>query len=96
MSFVDPRCSLTLGRNQGHVTACKCVLEKKSVDLEDVSGTPRPVRDLLAALRFVEAELVSNPMRMGAQGTGPQALHLMVIREVLQAEICARREVENG
>lgn len=57
------------------------------VTMEDVTGKPRPKGDLEAALRFVEAEMLASPMRMGAKDTGPAVMHYMVIREVLQAVI---------
>ena len=58
--------------------------------MKDATGEPRPLRDLLAALQFVEAEMVEGPMRMGARGTGPAVIHLMVIRELLREEIQRR------
>ena len=48
---------------------------------------PWPLRDLEAALRFVEAEMVSDPMRMGPKDTGPATMHYIVIREALKAFI---------
>lgn len=46
-----------------------------------------PLRDLEAALRFVEAEMVVNPSRMGPNETGPAVMHYMVIRDALRAFI---------
>ena len=57
------------------------------VKMTDVSGQPRPLRDLEAALRFVEAEMVTNPMRMGPKDTGPVLMHYTVIRDALRAMI---------
>ena len=56
-----------------------------TVTMEDVTGKPRPKGDIAAALRFVEAEMLTNPMRMGPKDTGPAVMHYMVIREVLQS-----------
>jgi hypothetical protein len=61
-----------------------------SLDFEDATGKPRSAEDIAAALRFVSAELVTAPTRMGALGTGPAAIHLVVIRDVLR-EALARR-----
>jgi len=55
----------------------------------DVTGAPRPARDIEAALRFVEAEMLANPTRMGARDTGPAVIHLTVIRDVLRAALAA-------
>jgi hypothetical protein len=54
-----------------------------SVDFKDVTGTPRPARDIQTALAFVESEMVKNPMRM-VEGHGPAVIHYMVIRDVLR------------
>ena len=58
--------------------------------VEDVTWTPRPTRDIEAALRFVEAEMVTSPTRMGPKDTGPALMHYMVIRDVLRAELKSR------
>lgn len=52
-------------------------------ELEDVSGTPRPKKDIEAALKFVNLEIIMNPMRMGPRDTGPAVMHFTVIRDVL-------------
>ncbi len=54
-----------------------------SHEFVDVTGTPRPLRDIEDALRFVEAEMAANPVRMGARDTGPAVIHLYTIRDVL-------------
>ena len=53
-------------------------------DFKDVTGRPRPQRDIEAALKYVEAEMIDNPMKMGARNTGPAFIHLTVIRDVLR------------
>ncbi len=58
---------------------------------EDDNGRPRPIDDLVAALKFVQAEIVTNPIRMGARNTGPAVMHLVVIREILVAELERRQ-----
>jgi hypothetical protein len=55
-----------------------------SLEIKDVTGEPRPTRDIEAALRWVEAEMVQNPTRMGPGMTGPAIMHLMVVRDVLR------------
>jgi hypothetical protein len=60
------------------------------MEMTDVTGTPRPVRDIEAALRFVEAEMVKNPTRMGPNDTGPALIHYSVVRDVLRAEVARR------
>jgi len=62
-----------------------------SVEMKDVTGTPRPRRDIEAALKFVEADIVHNAMRMGPADTGPAIMHLTVIRDVLRAALEASR-----
>ena len=61
-----------------------------STEFEDVTGAPRPARDIEAALRFVEAEMLTNPMRMGPRETGPAVMHYSVIRDVLLDALAAR------
>jgi hypothetical protein len=57
------------------------------IDTHDANGKPRSTADLEAALKFVEAELMANPLRMGPKDTGPAVMHYLVIREVLKAAI---------
>lgn len=59
------------------------------VNDEDVTGQPRPTRDIEAALRFVEADMMRDPIRM-VEGHGPALIHYAVIRDVLR-EALARR-----
>ena len=58
--------------------------------MEDATGKPRPVADVEAALRWANAELVVNPTRMGPKDTGPAAMHLIVIRDVLREYLITR------
>jgi hypothetical protein len=60
------------------------------MSIHDATGEPRPLRDLEAALRFVEAEMIVNPMRMGAKDTGPALIHLMTIRDALRELVTLR------
>lgn len=55
----------------------------------DVTGTPRRLEDVLAALQCVEQEMVRNPMAMSSQGE-PLLLHYSVIRDALR-ELLAHR-----
>ena len=59
-------------------------------EFEDVTGKPRPIRDIQDALRFVEQEMLHNPMRMGPANTGPALMHYSVIRDILQDELARR------
>ena len=60
------------------------------VEMEDATGKPRPIADVEAALRWVEAEMIVNPTRMGPKDTGPAVMHLIVIRDVLREYLIAR------
>jgi hypothetical protein len=60
-------------------------------EFEDVTGKPRPIRDIIDALRFVEADMMRNPMRM-LEGHGPALIHYSVIRDVLREAIATRSE----
>ena len=60
------------------------------LEFEDVTDKPRPVRDIQDALRFVEQEMLHNPMRMGAGNSGPALIHYSVIRDVLRDELARR------
>lgn len=51
--------------------------------MEDVTGQPRPERDVDAALKFVEREMIYNPLAKASDGT-PALIHYMVIRDVLR------------
>ena len=57
------------------------------IEMKDVTGKPRSVEDIKAALKFVEAEMLANPMHMGPKDTGPAIVHYLVIREILQAMV---------
>lgn len=58
--------------------------------MEDVTGTPRPERDVEAALKFVEREMIHNPMARASDGT-PVLIHYTVIRDVLRDYLAAGR-----
>jgi len=60
------------------------------VDMIDVTGQPRPTRDIEAALRFVEAEMLASPGRMGPRDTGPALIHYTVIRDVLRVALARK------
>ena len=60
--------------------------------LEDLTGTPRPHTDVLAALKCVEEEMIAHPTAMSAQ-VGSLLLHCSVIRGCLR-ELLVRREME--
>lgn len=62
--------------------------------LEDVTGTPRPHADVLAALKCIEEEMVAHPTAMSAK-SGPLLLHYSVIRDCLR-ELLVRREMGRG
>lgn len=53
------------------------------MEYEDMTGTPRPVRDIEAALRCIENEMLKNPMAMSKTGE-PLLIHYTVIRDVLK------------
>lgn len=59
--------------------------------MEDVSGQPRPERDIVDALRFVEAEMMAHPTRMGPSNTA--AIHYMTIRDALRELLELRKMV---
>lgn len=59
-------------------------------EFEDVTGRPRSIQDIQDALRFVEQEMLHNPMRMGPTNTGPALIHYSVIRDILQDELARR------
>lgn len=61
-----------------------------TVEIKDVTGEPRPTRDIEAALRWVEAEMADNPMRIRPRSTGRALMHLAVIRDVLYVELARR------
>jgi len=53
------------------------------MEFKDVTGTPRPARDIEAALRCIESEMLKNPMAMSKTGE-PLLIHYTVIRDVLR------------
>ena len=63
-------------------------------DMKDVTGTPRPSRDIVAALRCLQNEIVKNPMALAKNGE-PLLLHYTVICDVLRAEL-VNREAAKG
>ena len=60
------------------------------MSMVDVTGQPRPIQDIEDALKFVEAEMIHNPVRMGPGKTGPALIHYSVIRDVLRDELKRR------
>jgi hypothetical protein len=56
---------------------------------KDVTGTPRPTRDIEAALRCIESEMTKNPMAMSKTGE-PLLIHYTVIRDVLREALKER------
>lgn len=50
----------------------------------DMTGKPRARHDVEAALRFIEHEMVHNPMARASDGT-PVLIHYMTIRDALRA-----------
>ena len=63
------------------------------MEMTDVTGTPRPERDVEEALRFVENEMMRRPMALGADGS-PMLIHFTVIRDVLRDDL--RRRSSHG
>jgi hypothetical protein len=59
------------------------------MEFEDVTGTPRPTRDIEAALKCIESEMIRNPMAMSKTGE-PLLIHYTVIRDVLKATLQER------
>jgi hypothetical protein len=59
------------------------------MEFNDVTGTPRPTRDIEAALRCIESEMIKNPMAMSKTGE-PLLIHYTVIRDVL-IEVLSKR-----
>ena len=57
----------------------------------DANDTPRSLRELEAALAFVEAEMIINPGRMGPKNTGPALIHYVTIRDTLKTAIALAR-----
>lgn len=53
------------------------------IDMADKSGTPRPRRDLEAALQAVKERIIKGPHDVFT-------LHLVVIKDVLETELRAR------
>ena len=62
------------------------------MEFKDVTGTPRPHADVLAALQCIEQEMVLNPTAMSVK-SGPLLLHYSVIRDCLR-ELLLRREMD--
>jgi hypothetical protein len=59
------------------------------MEFKDVTGTPRPPRDIEAALRCIESEMVKNPLAM-SKTVEPLLIHYTVIRDVLIAALKER------
>jgi len=59
------------------------------MEVKDVTGTPRPERDVRAALTFIEREMVNNPLASGKDGT-PCLIHYTVIRDALRELLALR------
>jgi len=62
------------------------------MEIEDVTGTPRPDRDVVEAMRFVTEQVVREPMAMTKTGV-PYTIHFMVIKDAL-LELLERRAKE--
>ena len=64
------------------------------ISMKDVTGTPRPERDIVDACTFVTNEIVRNPMARGADGT-PALIHYTVIRDALHELLVLRKALQN-
>jgi hypothetical protein len=64
------------------------------IDMEDATGTPRPERDVLAAIEFATREMMAHPTAMTKEGF-PMVMHYIIIREALRELLVLRRAVES-
>ena len=64
-----------------------------SVEFEDVSGQPRPIRDIEEALAAITKEVVTNHMGRFKDGT-PVVLHYIVIVDALRELIALRKLIQ--
>ena len=64
------------------------------MDMEDVTGQPRPTRDIEAALACITREIVHHPMALAKNGE-PLVMHYLVIRDVLREYLTARVPAED-
>lgn len=51
--------------------------------MEDVTGKPRPMRDIKAAFDCLRSEIVRNPMALSNDGQ-PLVMHYLVICDVIR------------
>jgi hypothetical protein len=56
----------------------------------DSTGTPRPTRDIIDALKCIENEMLRNPTALAKDGA-PLLIHYIVIRDVLVGELVRRK-----
>ena len=65
------------------------------MEFEDVTGTPRPQRDIEAALYCIKTEMVKNPMAMSKSGE-PLMIHYIVIKDAIEGQVEVRDLVERA
>jgi hypothetical protein len=63
------------------------------IDMNDVTGTPRPARDIELALGYVTKQMVIDPTALSKDGV-PRLMHYTVIRDALQELLALRKLVE--
>jgi hypothetical protein len=63
---------------------------KVTTSIQDVTGTPRPLDQIEAALTFVNLEMKTALRMLRMTEVGPAIQHLIVIRELLLDEIRKR------
>ena len=60
----------------------------------DVTGTPRPDRDIEAAHQAVTLWIVKEPTAKGPDGM-PRVFHLIVIRDALAELLALRKKIDS-
>lgn len=63
-----------------------------SLDVKDVTGTPRPEREIIEAIKYLEKQILSDPMAMTKDGQ-PRLIQYITMKDALKELLMLRRLV---
>jgi hypothetical protein len=65
------------------------------IKMQDVTGTPRPERQILEAINYLEKQIVTDPMAMAKDGT-PRTMMYLTMKDALKELLMLRRLIDTS
>jgi hypothetical protein len=65
------------------------------IKMQDVTGTPRPERQILEAIQYLEKQIVTDPMAMAKDGT-PRIMVYLTMKDALKELLMLRRLLDTS